>query len=95
MECKQFIFSGHAVRRMFERIISKDDVLEVVKSGEIIATYPDDTPFPSQLMLSFINGRAIHVVVSADRQGGTCYIITAYPPDLLIWHADFKARRTV
>ena len=55
MECKRFIFSGHAVRRMFGRAISKDDALEAVKSGEIIATYPKDTPFPSYLMLHFIN----------------------------------------
>ena len=80
---------------MFGRAISKDDALEAVKSGEIIATYPKDTPFPSYLMLHFINDRAIHVVVSADQQDGTCYIITAYPPDLLVWDADFKTRRTV
>jgi len=30
------MFSGHALRRMFERQIGKDDVLAVIRSGEVI-----------------------------------------------------------
>ncbi|MDA1107636.1 MAG: DUF4258 domain-containing protein [Proteobacteria bacterium] len=63
MECNKIIFSGHAVRRMFERSISRTDVLAVIASGKIIARYPDDAPFPICLMLSFIRNRAIHVVI--------------------------------
>ncbi len=78
---------------MFERAISKDDVVTVVTSGEIIATYPEDTPFPSCLMLNFLKDRAVHVVVSMSPREGICYIITAYPPDLIVWNSDFKTRR--
>jgi len=43
------LFSGHAVRRMFERGLSKDDVLGIVRDGEVIADYPEDEPYPSYL----------------------------------------------
>ena len=44
MECKRISFSGHAVQRMFERGIREKDVIEVIKTGKIIASYPDDDP---------------------------------------------------
>jgi hypothetical protein len=94
MECKRIIFSGHAIRRMFERSIRKPDVLGVVGSGEIIAEYPDDVPFPSYLILGFANDQPVHVVVALDRRSQTCHIITVYVPDLIRWQADFKTRRS-
>lgn len=42
MECKNIMFGEHSFRRMFEREISPDDVLEVVRKGEIIKDYSDD-----------------------------------------------------
>ncbi len=51
MHCKTLIFSGHAVTRMFERAITRDQVRSVVEAGEIIASYPDDIPYPSYLVL--------------------------------------------
>jgi hypothetical protein len=58
--CKEIIFSGHAVRRMFQRNLSADDVREVVEKGEIIAHYPDDVPYPSFLIFYYIQNRPIH-----------------------------------
>lgn len=78
---------------MFERSISRADVLAVIASGKIITRYPDDAPFPSCLMLSFIRNRAIHVVIGYDRENYTCYVATAYPPDPLLWSADFETRK--
>lgn len=94
MKCKEIKFSGHALRRMFEREINIEDILTAVDSGEIIFEYPEDTPFPSYLILGFVNTHAIHVVVAKDKLIDTCYIITAYPPDPSQWQADFKTRRT-
>ncbi|MEW6353701.1 MAG: DUF4258 domain-containing protein [Pseudomonadota bacterium] len=36
MKCNKIVFSGHAVRRIFERSISKADVLDVIASGKIL-----------------------------------------------------------
>jgi len=94
MRCREVKFSGHALRRMFERRISVDDVLAVVASGEVITEYPEDAPFPSYLILGFVRSLPIHVVVAKDKLSETCLTITAYPPDPAQWNVDFKTRRT-
>jgi len=45
MHFKKILFSGHAVRRMFERVIGQPEIIEVIRSGEVITEYPDDEPF--------------------------------------------------
>ena len=37
MDFQSVVFSGHAVRRMFEWGIQRDEVMEVLRSGEVIA----------------------------------------------------------
>jgi uncharacterized protein DUF4258 len=93
MDCRQVLFSGHALRRMFERALRAEDVLAALGSGEQIADYPDDQPFPSRLLLDFLDGRPIHVVVAVDADRGVCYVVTAYEPDLDLWEPDFRRRR--
>jgi hypothetical protein len=51
MDCSETRFSGHAVSRIFERGLSKGDVLWVMDHGETIAEYPDGRPYPSRLIL--------------------------------------------
>jgi Domain of unknown function (DUF4258) len=36
MDCKKIMIGEHSFRRMFEREISPEDVLETVRNGEII-----------------------------------------------------------
>ncbi len=93
MKCGHFYFSGHAVRRMFEKRISKSDVLEVIARGEVIAEYADDKPFPGSLILGFVDDRPIHVVIAVDQESQTCHIITVYRPVPVLWSEDFKLRR--
>ena len=93
MYCVRLVFSGHAVQRMFERGIGRDGVEEVVAGGEAIAEYPDDSPYPSRLMLGHADGRPIHVVVAVDLATGTCIVITVYEPRPVKWKSDFRTRR--
>lgn len=72
----------------------RNDVVEVIATGEIIAEYPDDRPFPSYLMLGFKNLRPLHVVFAVDEDSQTCHIITVYSPDSSLWSEDFKIRRS-
>lgn len=88
-----YYFSGHAVQRMFQKKIRKSDVLAVITNGKIIASYPDDNPFPSYLKLGFIDDRPLHVVFAVDQSSRICHIITVYPPDAMLWSEDFKTRR--
>lgn len=93
MDCRHVAFSGHAVRRMFERSIAMDEALAAIAAGEVIEEYPDDLPFPSVLLLARIQRRILHAVVARDGESGNCYLITVYPPDPALWESDFRTRR--
>ncbi|WP_082674473.1 DUF4258 domain-containing protein [Thiohalocapsa sp. ML1] len=93
MYCTGISFSGHAVRKMFERRISRDAVLMVTAFGEVIAGYSDDRPYPSAPLLGLPGGRPLHVVVARNRVDGTCTVVTAYRPDPTLWSDDFRTRR--
>jgi TusA-related sulfurtransferase len=86
-------FSGHSLTRMFQRKISVREVILTLKEGRIIETYPDDSPYPSDLKLFYCKNKPIHVVSSIDRKNKIIYIITAYIPDEKIWDKNFENRR--
>jgi len=92
--CKHLKFSSHAVQSMFERNISSSAMRGVIDSGEAIADYPDDTPYPSQLLLGFEGHRPLHVVYAFHEDKKTCYIVTVYEPDPAIWTDGFRQRRS-
>jgi hypothetical protein len=50
---ERLIFRVHALQRMFQRRITEADVREILQVGEVIESYPDDTPYPSRLILGF------------------------------------------
>ena len=94
MECEKVAFSGHAVRRMFERAIAETDVSEVISSGEeVIGEYPSDTPYPSYLLLGFPGGKPLHDLIGMDDEAGSCYVVTTYNPSLAFWNDDYRTRR--
>ena len=94
MNCDRVVFTGHAVQRMFERRIQKDQILDLLKSGEVIADYPNDVPLPSSLILGFLGNRPVHIVVAFDAVTKTCHIVTVYEPDPGQWTDDFRMRRS-
>ena len=91
--CSAVRFSGHALRRMFERSLSTEEVIFTIQTGEPITGYPDDKPYPSELRLGWASGRPVHVVVAQNQGNNQCYVITAYVPSLEVWSDDFKTRR--
>jgi Domain of unknown function (DUF4258) len=93
MECSQVIFSRHAVERLFQREIAPEAISDLLQSGEVIASYPEDKPYPSVLLLGFAQLQPVHAVVTRDPASGTCYLVTVYRPDPLLWGPDFKTRR--
>jgi len=93
MDCRGVRFTRHAFERMFRRKITPNEVCGVIAQGEVIASYPDDTPHPSVLMLGFTDGEPLHVVVARDVASHTCHVITVYYPDPDIWGPNFKTRR--
>ena len=94
MHGKNLHFSRHAFERMFQRGIDPDAVARIVSSGEVIADYPDDQPFPSTLILGFHGGGPVHAVVARDPASGECHLVTIYRPDPVMWDEAYKKRRS-
>ena len=94
MDCQRVVFSGHAIQRMFARGITRDDVLAVIDSGETIAEYADDQPYPSRLLLGFEGEKPLHVVLATDPAAGVCIVVTVYEPTFENWSGDFRTRKT-
>ncbi len=93
MECSAVRFTRHAFERFFMRAVPPDSVIRILREGEVIASYPDDVPFPSVLMLGFERGEPLHVVAARDPTTGVCVVITVYRPDPDLWSDDFTTRR--
>ena len=85
------VLTQHSRKRFAERGISINDIGFVFKTGEIIEQYPDDTPFPSCLIMGYSGERVLHVVASIDE--ALVYIITAYAPSPGKWESDWKRRK--
>lgn len=83
----------HAARRMLERNISMEEIEHIVESGEIIEDYPDDTPFPSRLLLGTPKSRPLHVVAADETDSDVTHVITAYQPDPEKWDDGFRRRK--
>lgn len=89
----KLIYRQHAVKRMHERSISENDVELAIAGGIIIESYPNDTPYPSALLLGHAGTKAVHVVYADDLEECIRIIITVYEPDPEIWREDLKTRR--
>ncbi|MBI5218829.1 MAG: DUF4258 domain-containing protein [Bacteroidia bacterium] len=90
---KKIIFSNHAVKQMFQRNISVEDVKFVLLNGIIVNEYPDDRPYPSKLLFAVNNERSLHIVCSENQNENKIIVITAYEPSSDIWENDFVTRK--
>jgi hypothetical protein len=89
----KIVYRQHAIRRMFEREISADDVLSILRDGQTIESYPDDKPYPSRLILGTRESRPMHVVIADNLADDTKIVITVYEPDPVLWNDDFTTRK--
>ena len=92
MSKERITYRLHAVKRMFERRISADEVRYVLETGEAIEEYPDDTPYPSRLIMGWYKGRPIHVVAANNSLDKEIIIITVYEPDPSEWDPECRER---
>lgn len=82
----------HALKRMFERTISDDEVVTVLESGETINEYPDDTPYPSKLMKGTVSDRVLHVLIAENIPENEIVVITVYESDPNLWDSEFRRK---
>ena len=95
MAAEPLVFRVHAIQRMFRRRISEGDVGQVLAKGEVVEEYPNDTPYPSRLVLGWCGARPIHVVVADNAEAKETIVITVYEPDTAQWEPGFRKRRQV
>ncbi len=91
MKCNKLQFTNHCIIKMIERNISVEEIEKVIETGEVIREYPTDKPYPSELILGFIDNKPIHVVFVKNK--GICIVITAYIPDKNKWNKNFKTKK--
>ena len=89
----RFVYRVHALKRMFERQIERSVVESVVRSGTTIERYPEDTPYPSRLVLGWDGDQPVHAVVADNVPEDELIIITVYQPDPARWDSSFSRRQ--
>ncbi len=94
MDCREVDFTRHALTRMFERGIGRPDISSILSSALVVVEdYPNDQPYPSQLVLGWRGQEPLHIVVAFDKYSGLCIVVTAYIPDVAEWNIDWKTRK--
>lgn len=91
---KRILYSSHALSQINapDRMISTQEVRDVVFQGEIIEDYPEDTRGHSCLMLGQSSaGRPVHVVCAPKLD--YLVIITAYLPSPREWESNWRTRK--
>jgi hypothetical protein len=88
------IFRIHAIQQMFARDISEVEVRAVLEDGEVIEENPDALPYPSRLVLGWVDQRPIHVLASHP-DATTIVVITVYEPDRARWQNGFRRRKAL
>lgn len=90
-------FTDHARKEMEEEAFGRITVVELLQAlngGEIIEEYPEDTSYPSALVLGWTTmNRPLHIVCAPVLAEQRLIIITTYEPDPARWETDFKRRK--
>ncbi len=93
---KKILFLPHAVRQMSkpDKMISPSEIRNVVRNGEVIEDYPENSRGHSCLILGYGEKmRAIHVVCAPKSE--YLAVITAYLPNNREWEQGFKKRKSL
>ena len=93
-ETGRVIYTDHAIDGLRKRRISRSQVQVVLDLGEVIEHYPNDYPYPSDLILGFIESVPLHVVAARNSHESLLIVVTAYEPDPDLWDEDFVRRRS-
>ena len=88
---ENYIITFHAHRRMDERSISTDDLVNLILNGSIIEDYPSSKPCPSALITGIVGWRDCHAVVALCENH--LRVITVYWPEDEKWTDNMRRRR--
>ncbi|MDP2211719.1 MAG: DUF4258 domain-containing protein [Candidatus Aquicultor sp.] len=83
----------HALKRIFERNLSRSQIFEALFNCEIIEHHELQRPLPSVLVLGYYGEEPLHMMLAVDEIDEILWIITVYKPSLEEWMDDYKTRR--
>jgi hypothetical protein len=94
-ECDKVLWSRHAIGKLIEEGISRQEIEEALATCEVIEKYPARTgPLPDCLVLGWIrNQEPIHAVVAIDEANDCVFVITVYRPDRRRWEDGYRVRK--
>jgi hypothetical protein len=93
MMVEKLVFRIHALQRMAQRRISPNDIRQSLEQCMVVEDYPDDTPYPSCLVLGWIGKRPLHIVKAENIESRETIVITVYEPDSSKWMPGFMRRK--
>lgn len=94
LQNNQYRLTRHATIARRHRSISLDHLKAPLFDGEIVEQYPDDTPYPSCLVLGWLpSGDPLHIVCSRGLMQPALRIVTVYEPDDHRWKDDYTTRK--
>lgn len=93
MVITKLVFRIHALQRMVQRDISPDDIHMSLEHCVLVERYPDDNPYPSCLVLGWVEKRPIHIVIAENIESRETIVITVYEPDSDKWMPGFMRRK--
>lgn len=74
--------------------LTLDEVYSSVRRGEVIESYPSDTPYPSCLVFGMNHSKEpVHSVWAYNQVNGWAVLITVYRPDPARW-IDWRQRKS-
>ena len=86
------VWTTHALRRLQERNLYREDIFNAISTGKIIEQYPASYPYPACLILGLsLNNEYIHIVAGCS--GDIVSIITAYFPTSDKFRNDLETRK--
>jgi hypothetical protein len=93
IESNKIKITDHADEEAADDQLTLTEIIQSVKTGEIIEDYPTDKPYPSCLILSKnVDASPIHSVWAYNKANGWAVLITVYRPDPTRW-IEWKTRR--
>lgn len=84
----------HALRRIYQRGITRDLALRVIQEGEIIEQRPRAKPFPKCLLMATVKPeQPLYVSVGYDQAQDYLYIITVHWLDPRKWEDPWTRKQ--
>ena len=87
----QYRYTIHAAQQRIARSVKRDDIEQVLLTGEVIEDYPEHHYGQACLVMGKTRiGRVLHILCSLSEE---LKIVTVYEPDPQKWVEDLKTRR--